>query len=255
MLSTFLQAVEILPFYKETKHFSLYCKQTDRQASDEILQVLEKNYERLAHDFEIDFPNRVKIEIYPNIKTFQEKIGLPNSGDWRVAFANEKDQTNLSRGIYLVSFNNPGPAHNKQSIFIAAVHEMTHFFIFQKSHDKLPLWMHEGLACYEAHQFDVRSLNHMLEVALYKEGIPSLALLSKYDSNSFYAAGGYSFSYTLIKFIIQKWDFKTLLRLVQEYNNFEKILGVSIEKFEAEWKEFVKQNYLTKPFNSPDFDI
>jgi RNA polymerase sigma-70 factor (ECF subfamily) len=249
-----LSAYETLPFYKETDHFTLHCLQNDQNASDEILQVMENNYLRLVHDFKIDFSDKINIEIYPNIDTFQKRVGRPNSGGWFVAIANDKDITDLHKGIYMVSYNNPGPVHNKQSMLTAAVHEMTHFFVFQISTVDLPLWMHEGIACYEAHQFDTKSLNQILEV-YYNKGIPSLALLAEYNSDTFYALGGYGFSYTLIKFIIQKWDFTTLLRLVKRYDCFEEILGITHDKFEVEWRAFVKKYYLSKSFNASVYDI
>ncbi|MFW9879175.1 MAG: peptidase MA family metallohydrolase [Candidatus Thorarchaeota archaeon] len=243
-----LYAHEQLPFYKETEHFKLYCMRGDQQASDEVLQVLENNYPRIACDFEDEISERINIEIYPNIEIFHEKMGCVESGDWFIARANEKDLPDLNRGIYMVSLNNPGPVHDKESMLIASVHEMTHFFVFKKATSDLPLWMHEGIACYEAGQFNTKSLNHMLHVVSHN-GIPSLELLSKYNSEVFCNAGGYAFSYTLIKFIVQKWSFKTLLKLVQDYGNFEDIMGISFEEFESDWRKFISQHYLSKPFN------
>ena len=91
----------------------------------------------------------------------------------------------------------------------------------------------------------------MLEIYHTKQ-IPSLALLSKYDSDVFCEVGGYSFSYTLIDFIIQKWGFKKVLALINNYDLFEDIFGITMEEFELEWREYIKRYYLSKPFN---FDV
>lgn len=215
--------------------------------------VLENTYPRITCDFETELGERINIVVYPNIQTFHESTGSPSRGDWFVALANDQGaRPLLSRGIHMVSLNNPGTVHDKQSMLVAAIHELTHFFIFKKSNRDwrdLPQWIHEGLACYEAVQFNTKSLNHMLEVALTK-GIPSLELLSEHNSDVFCNAGGYAFSYTLIQFIAQKWNFKTLLRLIQNYDRFEETMGITIEEFESEWKAFITQRYLSLPFNS-----
>ena len=245
-----LCAQETLPFYKESDHFSLYCLENDQNASDEILNVLESNYPRIAADFQDDLEGQVSIEIYPSIQEFHERMGRPTSGDWFVSLANGKDVPHLKAGMYMVSLNNPGSVHNQNSMYLAAIHELTHFFIFKKAQSDLPPWMHEGIANYEAGKFGTKtadymtkSINRMAHVADTK-GIPTLSMLSTLDSDVFCEIGGYSFSYTLIEFVVQRWSFETLLKLIQRFDRFEEILGVSQESFESDWKKFVTQRYL-----------
>ena len=127
---------------------------------------------------------------------------------------------------------------------LAAIHELTHFFIFKKAQNDLPLWMHEGIANYEAGMFGTKSIHHMAEIWETK-GIPTLSMLSSLDSDVFCEIGGYAFSYTLIEFVVQRWNFETLLKLIQRFDRFEEILGVTKESFESEWKEFVTDRYLS----------
>lgn len=242
-ISFSLCAQDTLPFYKETKHFQLYCLEKDQGASDEILAVLENSYAQICKDFQSEPEGCIPIEIYPSVQDFHKKIGLPISDDWFVAFANEKDLPHLKAGMFMVSLNNPGSYHNQKSMCIVAVHELTHFFIFKKAESGLPLWMHEGLASFEAGMFDSKSINHMAYLS-ETQGIPSLSKLSEFDSKVFCALGGYSFSYTLVEFIVEKWDFETLLSLVQRFDRFEEILGTTKDTFESDWKEFVTQRYL-----------
>jgi len=250
-ISFSLCAQETLPFYKESDHFRLYCLENDQNASDEILNVLENNYARIANDFQDDLEGQVPIEIYPSIQAFHERMGRPNSGDWFVALANGKDLPHLKAGMYMVSLNNPGSVHNQNSVHLAAIHELTHFFIFKKAQGDLPPWMHEGVANYEAGKFGTKtadfmakSIHHMAEIWETK-GIPTLSMLSTLDSDVFCEIGGYAFSYTLIEFVVQRWNFETLLKLIQRFDRFEEILGVTKESFESEWKEFVTDRYLS----------
>ena len=250
-----LCAQDTLPFYKESDHFRLYCLENDQNASDEILNVLKNNYARIAGDFQDDLEGQLPIEIYPSIQAFHERMGRPNSGDWFVALSNGKDLPHLKAGMYMVSPGNPGSVHNQNSMHLAAIHELTHFFIFKKAQSDLPVWMHEGIANYEAGKFGTntadfkaKSIHHMAHVADTK-GIPTLSMLSTPDSDVFCEIGGYAFSYTLIEFVVQKWDFETLLKLIQRFDRFEDIIGVTKESFESEWREFVTDRYLCLPIN------
>ena len=77
-----------------------------------------------------------------------------------------------------------------------------------------------------------------------------LAILREHNSDAFCNAGGYAFSYTLIQFIVRKWNFNTVLRLIQNYDRFDEIMGITIKEFESEWRAFITQRYLSLPFNS-----
>jgi RNA polymerase sigma-70 factor (ECF subfamily) len=242
---------DALPFYKETEHFRLYCLEGDQEASDETLTTLESNYNRVARDFNDELEKHIPIEIYPSIQAFHERMGRPQSGDWFIALANKKDLPHLKAGLYMVSLRNPGSVHNQNSMHLAAIHELTHFFIFKKAQSDLPGWMHEGVANYETVKFGTKtadfmakSIHHMAEIWETK-GIPTLSMLSTLDSDVFCEIGGYAFSYTLIEFIVQRWNFETLLHLIQRFDRFEAILGVTKESFESEWKEFVTNRYLS----------
>ena len=186
---------------------------------------------------------------YPSIQAFHERMGA-NSGDWFVALSNGKDVPHLKAGMYMVSLNNPGSVHNQNSMYLAAIHELTHFFIFKKAQGDLPIWMHEGIANFEAGKFGTnkayfktKSIDHMAEI-WETQGIPTLSMLSTLDSDVFCEIGGYAFSYTLIEFIVQRWNFETLLKLIQRFDRFEEILGVTQDSFEADWRAFVTERYL-----------
>ena len=53
------------PLYKETEHFRLYCFEGDQTASNRVLDVLERNQERIARDFKEELKEKIVVEVHP----------------------------------------------------------------------------------------------------------------------------------------------------------------------------------------------
>ena len=56
--------------------------------------------------------------------------------------------------------------------------------------------------------------------------------------------GDISFSYSVVDFMVQKYGFEKVIALLDASSAFEDIIGISLENFEIDWINFLKENYL-----------
>ncbi|NGX52810.1 MAG: hypothetical protein KR126chlam5_01115 [Candidatus Anoxychlamydiales bacterium] len=129
--SQFLFAEEnFLPFYKETTHFQAFCFEEDKETTDEILQVLEAFWNNWENDFSTINSNyffsdeKISVFIYPNVETFHQFF-LKNTfaPNWMIGWEGSDNQ------ISMVSANNPGPEHTKESILNLCKVCLSHIFL------------------------------------------------------------------------------------------------------------------------------
>ncbi len=98
-------------------------------------------------------------------------------------------------------------------------------------------WLWESLACYEGEQFvDLKLLGYT------KENFPTLEALNDAETGEMI----YDFGFVLIEFIKNKWGEKAILKLIKTNGDLAKVLEVSEDEFNAMWRHYVTQRYLTK---------
>lgn len=110
----------------------------------------------------------------------------------------------------MVSPLNPGGVHSYDTLIKVAVHEFTHFIMksITSSGVTFPVWLHEGVATYEARQTEL--LNDMGKW-VKRNSIPSLSTLESPGSLEGLADNNlYPFSYTLVEYIINEYGIEKL---------------------------------------------
>jgi len=139
-------------------------------------------------------------------------------------------------------------------------HEYTHYILTKKSRNNLPLWMHEGIAKY----FETRWRNNyayltpvmetMLAGGLQKnylisldDMMPSLAKLKTAEDVQL----AYAEVSTMIEYLTQVHGnevISTLLEKLGEEESFDlamsDTIGINLDIFQRQWKNFVKQKKL-----------
>ena len=121
--------------------FSYFAYEQDSSAVRQISALMNSASLNVSQNLGMEYKHRVIVEIYPDQQAYDENIMNPEmrgtpalSGSYR---------------IQMVSPNSPiavqGIPYQQRLQF--AVHEFTHLVIDEIS-DDVPLWLHEGMACY-----------------------------------------------------------------------------------------------------------
>jgi hypothetical protein len=238
LIALVCEAKEDFTLYKETALFKLFCTPVDHPIADAILEHCEKNVDRLAEDFKHTYSNIISLYMYQNIQDFHEAISRPNAPDW-IACSCSKEQRHSA---LFVSPNNAGSYHSAKNILWLVSAALGELFIADKFQHPLPRWLHAGIARYKAGTRYTESLGKLV---LTQATLPTLSQLEPNGDDIAFGDDyhGYQCSYSLVEFLCTTWGWDKTLELLDHYENFESILGVSKAAFEAQWKVFLVQHY------------
>jgi hypothetical protein len=221
-----------LELFKETPQFMFYCDPIDQDATLQVADCIESFYDELSHKFNHTYSPSITISIYADLTSFHAAIGKPNAPDWIIA---QSDKHSISG----VSTTNPGPYHSHDSVLRAYKASLASLFIedIYKHHQSIPHWLHQGIALYVAQFFEPDKVRIKLAQELDKvPTIEQLDAIPKYDAITFDQHNGFRVSYSIIQFIDTQWGWGAIVQLLNKYDNFENILGISKEGFKESWK-------------------
>jgi tetratricopeptide (TPR) repeat protein len=239
---------------RESEHFIFRFE----KGADEILihyaeEVMERSYQTLGKLLNHYPREKVLVEIYPD----REPLS-------RVSPLTRQDII-TSGTVALCKYNrimiiSPASLVRGYPWMDTLSHEYTHYLLTQKSHNNLPLWMHEGIAKYsegkwrEAKEFLSPLMETVLSAGLENDYLialsammPSLAKLkSQEDVQLAYAEVA-----TMIDFMIEEKGDAILPGLLEDLasgQDFEAALefrlGVGLPEFQENWKKHMKQKKL-----------
>lgn len=230
------EPIEAIALRKETEHFEFYCTEEDEKCLEDLASALEENYERITTDLQAELDFKVKGHIYKDIDTFHEATGMTGAPAWGVGSA-------FGNGIQMVSPLNPGPKHSRQSLMQVVVHEFTHVVISNIT-AMPPLWVHEGVAAYEAKQTQV--LNG-IEQLIRNDKVPSLEVMESYTTPELMEKNKvYPFSYTLVEYVINKYGLESLNAFIRSNSDYKGSFGVDKSEFEQGWNEYLNRSLSRK---------
>lgn len=215
-----------------TAHFDISSYDSDSTYLIELGNTLEDSYLRITTDLRTELSEKLPIYIYSDPASFHVAIGRPDASDYTVGTAGDGT-------IKMVSPIN-SRTHSYEEMLKVAVHEFAHIVVSQINPDyiSIPIWLNEGVATYEAHQEPKQ-----LGVSKYPTlKYPTLDELSAYDQ-SFSDLDGYSYSYTLVSFLVDEYGWEKIRALIDSYSDIEAILGVPENEFHALWTIYADQNF------------
>ena len=169
----------------------------------------------------------VTVRIYRDLESFHKGINFPGAPAQVLATAFGKDD------IRMVSPRNAGP--ERWMLAYAAPHEFTHCVHLNIDYSpNNPKWLWEGVAQYEARWFfDPNELD-----SIKKKDFPSLASL---DQGMEYMLG-----FVVIEAIKDLWGFDTVIDLIKNKGDVQKVLNIRQSVFEEKIFERVYSKYVHK---------
>jgi hypothetical protein len=221
---------------ESSRHFDFFSSEDDRRVLDDIAKALEDNYGRITTLLHTEFKKRIKVYVYPDVKTFHEAIYMPNAPDWVVGAAGTNE-------LKMVSPLNPGSAHSHTSLMQAIVHELTHSAVLNARAERglagLPKWLNEGFAFYEARQMN-DEMRRIVKAHLSEKTPPTWMELDTANVVEFGDMDGYALSTLIVEFLVNTYGFDKLQRLIMAPEKMDAIYGLSNADLEKQWIQYLK---------------
>ena len=239
-----IQQQPALPLNTETENFKLYCILEEKLACQKVLDVAEKNFKQCLIDFKHKYSAKINLYVFSSLKEMHKAVGLPDAPD-RVANIYKPE---------IHSFFTVNPEHNgsylsTEDILNLNMHGIASLFIQDKYSTKIPFWFTHGIGLWKSNYIDKKIGNQLTQ---NHQLIPSLEQLENFDSSSdFYRAC----SYLMVEYINYQWGWDKILAILADYTSFEKVLGISKEKFKDQFISYLDTNYLAKYKQNPWFII
>jgi tetratricopeptide (TPR) repeat protein len=254
------------PDFKEVKseHFIIrYANPKDYIVADYGKDVLEKSRYEIGLDLEEYPADPVIVEIYPDLESFTIASTLP------------PENVEKTGVVGICKFNrvmilSPRLLPRGYSWSDTLAHEYTHYLVFLKSENTVPVWLHEGIAKFEETRWREKKRNvftpfyeTILADALAKNQLvpiekmhPSLALLdSAREAQLAFAQAATSISY-----IVDKWGnggLVDLLEAMKADDDYKAALadvtGLDFDTYYKSWKKYLKKKNLTEKI--PDVKV
>jgi len=247
------------PEFKEVKseHFTIrYAHPEDYIIAEYGKDVLEKSRFEIGLDLE-EYPEEpVIVEIYPDLESFTTASTLP------------PENVEKTGVVGICKFNrimvlSPRLLPKGYAWSDTLAHEYTHYLIFLKSENTVPVWLHEGIAKFEESRWreSKRSVlspfyETILAQALKKDGLvpiekmhPSLALLdSAREAQLAFAQAG-----TSVGFLVDRWGNEGLVGLLEAMKTrddykaaISDVTGLDFDTFYGSWKKYLENKNLTE---------
>ena len=240
----------------ESEHFAI---RYDARGPDRILipyavPVLESAWKRLSSELGYVPDRAIRLEIFPTSDRFIQASGLT---------ADEIQTTGtVALCIYdKLMITSPRALALGYRWMDTLSHELVHLFVSRRTGDRVPVWLQEGLArFFEGRWRGARGADmtpnaeSLLAEALEADKLvpfermsPSLAKLPSAEE----AQLAFAQVQTVIEFILSRRGQEGIHRLLEDFAEgmndrevIEDVLGLSFERFQDEWRAFLKNKHL-----------
>lgn len=219
-------------------------------------EALESAFEELTQLFGYTPPTPIRVELYPRVETLGKVSSLTVKA------------IKTSGTIALCKYNRLMVVSPRDLVYgydwtDTLAHELIHLLITQKSRNKVPIWLHEGLAKHyeglwrKGHKPALtRSSEDLLARALEKDALisfedmsPSMALLPSQEAT----ATAFAEVFTVIEFLEQRRGRGVAEQLValmgqgkSDKEAVAAVAGVPWRRFQPTWEQFLKTKGLRK---------
>ncbi|MGE3538465.1 MAG: tetratricopeptide repeat protein [Candidatus Tectimicrobiota bacterium] len=254
----------------ETEHFRILLDpEKDAPLLPYVGDVLEQSYQRLGAIFQFTPTDKIRVEIYPSTATFYPASSL-SARDIEVSGAVGICKFNK---IMLLSPRNLARGYRWTD---ALSHEYIHYIVVHLSHNRAPIWLHEGIARYfesvwrlpQGSWLDRRSESLLAHALKHNSFVgfsnmdPSLVKLD----TTYQVQLAYAEAASAIDFIVQQLGGQGLVQLLQEVRRSEdggaaqavaKVMGSAFDVFQERWRGFLRAKQLQehKGVHLPRYDL
>ncbi|MBC7794066.1 MAG: tetratricopeptide repeat protein [Clostridia bacterium] len=238
----------------ETPHFKIGYLNKDEIVAKLAEPVLEAAYRNIGGDLEIFAAERgekIAVEIYPDARGLAGATGLSLREI-------ETTGTIAVCKFHRLMITSPLATANGYSWADTIAHEFTHLVISKKSHNTIPIWLHEGIAkFYESRwkgpageNIGPYSENLLADATrsgrfvTFKQMHPSMAKLPSQKD----AALAFAEVFTVIEFLREKYGPRSIAQVLDKAGEgvplnaaLTSVFGLNIDGVEQAWRKYVKK--------------
>jgi tetratricopeptide (TPR) repeat protein len=220
--------------------------------------VLERAYERIGEALAFlpaEQGEKIVVEIFPDARGLSGATGLTI------------DEIETSGTIAVCKFHrlmvtSPLATANGYSWADTLAHEFTHLVISKKSHNTIPIWLHEGIAKYyeslwrgdigmalsPSSEKLLAKARRKKDYVTFEEMHPSMAKLPSQEK----AALAFAEVFTVIRFVHERFGLQAIAEILEHTRDgaplekaLKTVIGMGLKKLERAWKRYLK----TLPLN------
>ena len=216
------------------------------------LDALESAWRNIGDDFEFHPEQRIVVEAYSTAEELSAASGLPveaikNSGTIAICKHNK------------LMFTTPKALLRGYEWLDTLAHEYVHYVVSVKSHNTVPIWLHEGLAKYEetrwrgdagqalspyAEKLLAEAIKGKRPFITFEEMHPSMALLPSQE----HTALAFAEVFTAVEYLVQERGGYATVRAILTHlrdgdalpEAFETVLGEPFARFQKKWRAWLK---------------
>ncbi|WP_246132354.1 extracellular solute-binding protein [Paenibacillus hemerocallicola] len=207
-----------------------------QKVTDDFTAILRQNFRRITA---LNFTPHTKIayEIYPDresmVPEYPSNKSIGNFGKLNV--------------VKIVSPLNPEVDYRNTVRQSLALYSMA---LTKQSNPQTPLFLVYGIGGYVGQGLTREHVRSRITSRYRQRELPSITYLRVADWLKFSEIGGFDLCYTLIDFIVTRYSWDALHRLLRDASNLESIFGRAPDQFEAEWKQFLMEQYMEEACDS-----
>lgn len=198
----------------ENDAFTLRMDQREAKIyGDDALRLLQEAHDVLCEKYDVKIDGKVVVEIFPQQKDFAIRtFGLPGgAGYLGVCFGR------------VITANSPASQGTTPSNWHSVLwHEFCHVVTLEKTKNKMPRWLSEGISVYEERQKDKTWGEHLTlsyrEMILQGQLTPVTELSSAFlrPESPTHLQFAYYQSSIVVEYIIDRYGFETIQRLLDD---------------------------------------
>ena len=229
-------------FRLENNRFVICYTAGDDGLAAELMRDSLRIRERVIADIGVDFAEKTEIRLSPTIEAFQE---AQPGGTWIPLWATGVAYPAQNVIVLLSPRAVRGSRMNVVEVF---AHEFSHVALGRAlTGVKVPVWLNEGLAIYEAREWTFSRISVLTRASLTDRLIPLAVLTLSFPAEEEPAELAYAESFMFISFLINKVGREAFHLLIRDYTRYGDLAGalrrgtgMNLADLEERWLVYLK---------------
>jgi hypothetical protein len=230
-------------FRLENERFVIHYAAGEERIAAELARESISVRERIVADIGMDFSSKTEIRISPSIEAFRD---AQPRGTWIPLWAAGVAYYPKENLIVLLA---PGAVKGSRvDLLDVFAHEFSHIALGRALGPvRVPVWLNEGLAIYEAREWTFSRISVLTRAALMNRLIPLPLLTLSFPDELEPAELAYAESFMFISFLINKVGRESFHRLIRDYTRYGDLegalrrgTGMSMADIEERWLKYLK---------------
>ena len=226
----------------ENDRFVIRYAAGDDGLAAELIRDSLRIRERVIADIGVDFAEKTEIRLSPTIEAFRE---AQPGGTWIPLWAAGVAYPDQNVIILLSPRAIKGSRINVVEVF---AHEFSHIALGRAlTGVKVPVWLNEGLAIYEAREWTFSRISILTRASLTDRLIPLPVLTLSFPAEEEPAELAYAESFMFVSFLINKVGREAFHRLIRDYTRYGDLAGalrrgtgMNLADLEERWLVYLK---------------